>query len=288
MFHGVNLPIIGEFADPALLTELAVDAEQAGWDGVFVWDALLFDVATMPPVLDPWIVLAVVAGRTTRVKVGPMCAQLARRPPWDVARQVVTLDRLSQGRVILGAALGYAGEADFAHFGLPSDPRARADLLDESLQVIAGLCSGEAFEHRGRHFTIERTVFRPGPVQRRIPVWIGGYWPRKRPMRRAAQWQGAFPAPQVVPTADGFAAIPFAPKDVQEVRRYVERHRPGDEPFDFVISHQLPLDDPAEAADEVAQYEQAGVTWIVRDWLPWEIGPDDVRAQIRRGPLGNV
>jgi len=288
MYHGVNLPIIGAFADPTLLTELAVEAEQAGWDGVFVWDTLLFDVATMPPVLDPWTVLAAVASRTTRVKIGPMVAQLARRPPWDVARQVVTLDRLSQGRLILGAALGYAGDADFAHFGLPSDPQTRADLLDESLQVIAGLCSGEAFEHHGRHFTIERTVFLPRPVQPEIPVWIGGYWPRKRPMRRAAQWHGAFPAPQVVPTADGFAAVPFAPKDVDEVRRYIERHRPSGKPFDLVISHQLPLDDPAKAADEATRYEQVGVTWIVRDWLPWEIGPDNVRAQIRRGPLGSA
>jgi alkanesulfonate monooxygenase SsuD/methylene tetrahydromethanopterin reductase-like flavin-dependent oxidoreductase (luciferase family) len=288
MYHGVNLPIIGDFADPTLLTELAVEAEQAGWDGVFVWDTLLFDVNAMPPVLDPWTVLAVLATRTTRVKIGPMVAQLARRPPWDVARQVITLDRLSQGRFILGAALGYAGEADFAHFGLPSDPRTRADLLDESLRIIAGLCSGEPFEHHGDHFTVESTVFRPRTVQRQVPVWIGGYWPQKRPMRRAARWQGAFPAPQVIPTADGFTAIPFAPKDVLEVRRYIEEHRRDDQPFDLVISHQLCLDDPAKAAYEVEQYERVGVTWIVRDWQPWETGPDEVRAQIGRGPLGTA
>src|SRR6266516_8224344 len=150
MYHGANLPIVGEFADPTLLAELAAEAEYAGWDGVFVWDTFLFNVEAMPPVLDPWAILAVIATSTTRVKIGPMIAQLARRRPWEVARQVVTLDHLSHGRFILGAGLGYSGEADFGYFGLPSDSRARADRLDESPHVIAGLCSGELFAYRGR------------------------------------------------------------------------------------------------------------------------------------------
>jgi len=288
MYHGANLPIVGEFANPTLLAELAVEAEHAGWDGVFVWDTLLFNVETMPPVIDPWAMLAVIATSTTRVKIGPMIAQLARRRPWEVARQVVTLDHLSHGRFILGAGLGYASEADFGHFGLPSDARARADLLDESLDVIAGLCSGEPFEYRGRHYTIKQTLFRPPPVQNHIPVWIGGYWPHKRPMRRAARWHGAFPAPQVVPTAGGFAALPFPPEEVARVRSYIEQHRSSQEPFDLVISHALPPNDPAAAAEEARRYEQAGVTWIVRDWLPWETEPDELRAQLRRGPLGSA
>jgi alkanesulfonate monooxygenase SsuD/methylene tetrahydromethanopterin reductase-like flavin-dependent oxidoreductase (luciferase family) len=288
MFHGANLPIIGDFADPTLLVELAMEAEQAGWDGVFLWDTLLFNAQAMPPVLDPWAMLAVIATSTTRVRIGPMIAQLSRRRPWEVARQVVTLDRLSHGRFILGAGLGYAEDADFGHFGLPSDARARADLLDESLQVIAGLCSGEPFEHLGSEYKIKETVFRPGPVQEHIPVWIGGYWPHRRPMRRAARWHGAFPAPQVVATADGFAAMPFPPEEVARVRSYIEQHRSSQDPFDLVISHALPVDDPELAAEEVRQYEEVGVTWIVRDWLPWETGPSEVRAQLRRGPLGSA
>jgi len=288
MFHGANLPIIGEFADPALLAELAVEAEHAGWDGVFVWDTLLFNADSMPPVLDPWAVLAVIATSTTRVKIGPMIAQLARRQPWEVARQVVTLDHLSHGRFILGAGLGYAAEADFEHFGLPSDARARADLLDESLDVVAGLCSGEPFEYAGRAYTIKETLFRPAPIQDQIPIWIGGYWPNRRPMRRAARWHGAFPAPQVVPTADGFAAMPFPPEEISRVRGYIEQFRSSQGPFDLVISHALPNDDPTAAATEVRRYEEVGVTWIVRDWLPWETGPDAVRTELRRGPLGSA
>jgi alkanesulfonate monooxygenase SsuD/methylene tetrahydromethanopterin reductase-like flavin-dependent oxidoreductase (luciferase family) len=288
MYHGANLPIIGEFANPTLLAEFAVQAEHAGWDGVFVWDTLLFDVETMPPVVDPWTVLAAIATSTTRVKIGPMIAQLARRRPWEVARQVITLDHLSHGRFILGAGLGYAGDADFGHFGLPADARARADLLDESLHIIAGLCSGEPFEFQGRYHTTRKTLFRPSPVQHPGPVWIGGYWPHKGPTRRAAQWHGAFPAPQVIPTPDGFAAMPFPPEEVARVRSYVERHRSSQDPFDLVISHALPLDDPAAVAEEVRRYEQVGVTWIVRDWLPWETAPDELQAQLRRGPPGSA
>jgi alkanesulfonate monooxygenase SsuD/methylene tetrahydromethanopterin reductase-like flavin-dependent oxidoreductase (luciferase family) len=152
--------------------------------------------------------------------------------------------------------LGCAGEADFGQFGLPSNARARADLLDESLHVIAGLCSGEPFEYQGRDFTIKETLFRPAPVQSHIPVWIAGYWPNKRPMRRAARWHGAFPAPQVVPTEDGFAAIQFPPEEVSRVRSYIEQYRSSQEPFDLVISHALPLDDSSAAAEEVRRYGQ--------------------------------
>ncbi len=156
------------------------------------------------------------------------------------------------------------------------------------MDVIAGLCSGEPFEYQGRHYTIKETLFRPPPVQNHIPVWIGGYWPHKRPMRRAARWHGAFPAPQVVPTADGFAAMPFPPEEVSRVRGYIEQHRSSQEPFDLVISHALPPNDPAAAAEEARRYEQVGVTWIVRDWLPWETEPDELRAQLRSGPLGSA
>src|SRR5207244_5354123 len=128
-------------------------------------DTLLSNVEAMPPVLDPWAVLAVIATSTTRVKIGPMIAQLARRRPWEVARQVVTLDHLSHGRFILGAGLGYAGEADFGNFGLPSDARARADLLDESLDVVAGLCSCEQFVYLCRYYTIKETVYMTSPLQ---------------------------------------------------------------------------------------------------------------------------
>src|SRR5690349_17388889 len=127
MRYAVNLPVIGEYSDPKVLVELAKDAEAAGWDGVFVWDSLVFDQGMKPPVTDPWIVLGAIASQTERVKIGTMIAQLARRRPWKVAREVAALDQLSNGRMILGAGLGFSGDAEFAQFGEDGDARVRAD-----------------------------------------------------------------------------------------------------------------------------------------------------------------
>src|ERR1700755_972519 len=116
MRYAINLPVIGEYADPRTLLKLAQDAEQAGWDAVFVWGSRVFDLRTQPPVTDPWIVLAAIAAGTERVKIGTMIAQLARRRPWKVAREIATLDHLSGGRMMLGVGLGFFGQAAVAHF----------------------------------------------------------------------------------------------------------------------------------------------------------------------------
>src|SRR4051812_8699584 len=194
MKQAVNLPVIGEYSDPKLLAELAAEAEQAGWDGVFVWDALVLDSNLRPPVTDPWIALAAIAANTERVKIGTMIAQLARRRPWKVAREVVALDHLSGGRMILGVGLGFAQQADFEQFGEEGDARVRARKLDEALDIIAGLCTGEPFSYHGDHYHIEETVFTPRPLQSHIPIWVAGYWPNKKPFQRAARWDGMCPA----------------------------------------------------------------------------------------------
>jgi alkanesulfonate monooxygenase SsuD/methylene tetrahydromethanopterin reductase-like flavin-dependent oxidoreductase (luciferase family) len=283
VFFGANLPIIGEFANIELLTDLARVAEGAGWDGVFVWDTLLFDDKAMPPVIDPWITLASIATATSRVTFGPMVAQIARRHPWDVARQIVALDRLSNGRLVLGAGLGFAAEADFSDFGLSADRRIRAEQLDEALEIIHGLCSGQSFRFDGKHYSIKEVIFRPVPVNRRIPVWIAGYWPRRRPMRRAARWDGAFPT-DTEATEDGFVIKEMSTDTIRGIRRYISNYQTSDEPFDFVISHRLP-EDLGDAAVQLASFEDAGVTWILRDWLPWKSSPELVRRELEAGPL---
>src|SRR5262249_41581277 len=176
MQYAVNLPILAAFSDPNTLVDLAKTAEATGWDGVFVWDSLLFDQQWMPPIVDPWIILAAIAASTERVKIGTMIAQLARRRPWKVAREVVTLDHLSGGRMILGVGLGSSAAAEFEQFGEEGDARVRADKLDECLDILNGLWSGTPFSYQGKYYQLKETTFLPKPVQQpRVPIWVAGY-----------------------------------------------------------------------------------------------------------------
>jgi alkanesulfonate monooxygenase SsuD/methylene tetrahydromethanopterin reductase-like flavin-dependent oxidoreductase (luciferase family) len=283
MQYAVNLPIIGEYSNPGLLAELAYEAEQAGWAGVFVWDTLVLDTSLRPPITDPWIALAAIATRTERVKLGTMVAQLARRRPWKVAREVVALDQLSGGRLILGVGLGYAPQADFEPFGEEGDARVRARKLDEALEIITGLCTGAPFSYHGAYYQVAETVFTPRPVQPQIPIWVGGYWPNRKPFQRAARWDGVCPAEMDI-RPERFAIRPTTPETVRTISAYIAQHRTKKTPFDVVISRTLPAD-PAQAEELIAAYAAAGVTWVYQDLLPWEIPFPQARALIRRGPL---
>lgn len=285
MRHALNLPITDTFSKPQFLGELAQEAEAAGWDGVFVRDYLLFDPQRMPPVTDPWIALAAVAMRTQHLKIGPMVTSLARRRPWKVAREMVALDHLSGGRLVLGVGLGYSPSGDFAQFGEENDPKVRASRLDEALEIVDGLCSGQPFSYTGEHFQIQETVFQPRPVQERIPLWIGGWWPNKGPMRRAARWDGAYPA-EVRTDGPTIELIPTSPETVRTIRAFIDQHRVKTTPFDMVISRDLWREEPAAASEVVAGLAEAGATWIIQDVLPWEVSPEEARGLIRRGPPG--
>ncbi|NTW03009.1 MAG: LLM class flavin-dependent oxidoreductase [Oscillochloris sp.] len=286
MKFAVNLPILGEgYSDPKQLMELARDAEQAGWDAVYVWDALLFDIGMHPPVADPWIALAAIATVTSRVQIGTMIAQLARRRPAKVARELVTLDHLSSGRMMCGVGLGFSGEAEFAQFGEDGDPKVRAEKLDEALTIIRGLTSGEPFGFGGKHFKIaEGTVFLPKPVQPKIPIIVGGYWPNKGPFRRAARWDGMSPAEVELNEEGAFVGIrPTSPSTVKTINAFIAEHRTQTTPFEMIISRVLP-EDPTEAAELIAAYAEAKTTCIMRDIMPWAEPFDVARTMIRRGP----
>jgi hypothetical protein len=280
--YAVNLPVVGEYSSPKALVELAKDAEAAGWDAVFIWDSMVFDPDWKPPVTDPWIVLGAIASHTERVKIGTMIAQLARRRPWKVAREVVALDHLSGGRMILGVGLGFSGEAEFARFGEDGDVRVRADKLDETLAIINGLCSGGPFSYEGKYYTLKETTFTPRPVQEHIPIWVAGYWPNKRPFRRAAQWDGAAPAEMDI-RPDGFSILPSSPETAKIIKAYIDQHRTSTAPYDIIVSRALP-DQPEEAAAMVKAYEEAGVTWLLRDMLPWEVPLSQAYSIVRGGP----
>lgn len=258
----VDVPNFGHWADPAVFAEFAKRCEDAGWDGIAVWDHIL--VFDGNEVADPWVLLAAAAMVTDRIRLMTMVTPLPRRHPWKLARECVSLDLLSEGRLTLGVGIGWPTDPEFTRFGGPQDLRTRADMLDEGLAILAGLWTGEPFEHDGEHYRLERVTFRPTPVQRpRIPIWVAAMWPNRRPVRRAAAWDGIAPI-FTRPDGDGF--LPPSPEAMADVIAYVGRHRAHDGHFDVAVSEtHVPGTDSSAA---VSAYADVGVTWWRDMWVP--------------------
>ena len=270
MRSGLFLPLFDDLSDPAVAARLSAEADEAGWDGVFVWDNLRF-VEPVVDVADPWIALAAIATVTERIRLGPMVTPLARRRPVKVARETATLDRLSGGRLTLGVGLGSdAFASEYSMTGEELDDRRRASMLDESLEILAAAWSGERVHHRGEHYTVDGMSFLPRPVQRPgIPVWVAGYYGKPKPLRRAARYEGFFPLGLEHP--DQLAEIAADLAD-----RRGEAGKDPTEPYDVVIALP-PGDDPAP-------YAAAGATWWLVEF-PWDApSADQVRGVIRDGP----
>ena len=237
MKRAIFVAPFGELSEPRVVAELAERTEAKGWDGFFVWD----HVAYKPPVnrlADPWVTLAAVAMVTERVLIGPLITPLPRRRIHQLARETVSVDRLSNGRLILGVGTGSetTGEFDPARFGEEGDMRERARLLDEGLDKLVAYWDGE---------------FEPRPVNGRIPIWVGGRWPRKKPLARAARWDGFFPVETESP---------------DDVRAMVEALGEG---FPVIVTNP-PEVDPKPWFD-------AGATWCLTGF-----GPDPKRAAVER------
>ena len=273
-----GIPNVGPFGDPQLLTDLAVAAEDSGWDGFFIWDHLLYRDQRWP-VADPTVVIAAVAARTSRVRFGVLLNQLARRRVGKVARESVTLDRLSGGRLILGAGLGSVPE-EFTAFGEPGDLRERAARLDETLQVLTELWRGEPVTFHGEHLTVTGVRMLPPSLQQpRIPIWCGGRWPNKAPFRRAARWDG------VMPTHAGYGLGQTMPPDeLHAVVQYTRQHRTGDAPFDVILEGRTDCAAPDRGAGHMAPYLEAGLTWWIEALGWWRGTPADAMARVRQGP----
>jgi alkanesulfonate monooxygenase SsuD/methylene tetrahydromethanopterin reductase-like flavin-dependent oxidoreductase (luciferase family) len=239
--HAIDVAPFGELADPRALAELAIAAEEHGWDGFFVWDHIVHR-SQARAIADPWVALAAVACATSRLRIGPMITPLARRRVQKVARETVTLDLLSSGRLTVGVGIGSARNGEFEPFGEVTDPRERARLLDRGLDDLTRYWSGQ---------------FEPVPVQRpRIPVWVAAEWPHRRPVRRAARWDGLFPA-----------GLP-GPEALAELVTEVRQARPSGDPFDVVVG--------VAPGQDVEPWALAGATWIVT-----EFGIQPHLAQVR-------
>jgi alkanesulfonate monooxygenase SsuD/methylene tetrahydromethanopterin reductase-like flavin-dependent oxidoreductase (luciferase family) len=264
MRYGFVLPR----GDARTAADAAELAEQAGWDGFFVWEPVWG--------VDAWICLTAAAMRTERIRLGTMLTPLSRMRPWKLASETATLDNLSGGRVTLAVGLG-AIDSGFAEFGEVIDRRTRAELLDEGLDILTGLWAGQPFSHEGKHYTVRPTTFMPPPppVQEpRIPIWVVGAWGRPKSMARALRYDGVLPH-----------VARLTPEVVAEMRAYALAERgPDAGPYDIVVEDATPSDDPMAAAALVRPYAEAGATW----WLEslWDFADDHekVLARLRAGP----
>ena len=279
MQFAINTPNFGSFSDVRLMAELAHEAEDAGWDGFFVWDHIGGSPEQAIPMADPWVALTAMAMATSRIKLGPIVTPLPRRRPWKLARESVTLDHFSQGRLILGVGLGSDSfYKEYSTYGESPDDKLHGAMLDEGLDVLVQLWSGKAVSYAGQHYQLHDALFLPAPLQRpRIPIWIAGVWPFKKPFRRAAHWDGVCPLKH----ADQL----MQPDDIQQMLTYIRQFRTSDEPFDVLASGNTSGTEHQKDLDTIMPYVEAGTTW----WQESFAGSDSleleaVRTRIRQGP----
>jgi alkanesulfonate monooxygenase SsuD/methylene tetrahydromethanopterin reductase-like flavin-dependent oxidoreductase (luciferase family) len=272
--YGLYLPNFDLFGEAAVLAELASLAEENGWDGFFIWDHLEWPGSE--PAVDPWVALAAIAVRTSRIRLGTLVTPLPRRDIVKLARETVSVDRLSEGRLVLGVGLGWETIPEWDAFGHESDKRARGEMLDEGLEVLAALWSGDAVDHDGTHYRVSTPGQAPPVQQPRIPIWVGGGWPAKKPFRRAAKWDGVMPiSPRVMEGED------LTPGDLEEIRAFIDAERTTHGPFDVLKGGMTADADDREQPDA---YSAAGVTWWLESLVPWGNSLEAVRQRIESGP----
>ncbi len=261
------IPLFDELADARVVAGLAASAEEAGWDGLFVWDHVRWQ-HPIRAVADPWVALTAAAMASETLRIGPMVTPLARRRPQVLARQTATLDVLSGGRLTLGVGLGsdrYGQE--FTKFGEELDDRKRAELMDESLGILQAAWSGEPVRHEGTNYTVDDVQFLPRPAQQSgIPIWVAGYPGKVRPRRRAARYDGFFPVNLTHPDQ-----VAESVEGVNEFRTDLTT------PYDFVVA--IP------AGTDPAPFAAAGATWCLTDFDPDTIRHADVKAVVANGPF---
>jgi hypothetical protein len=277
MKFGFVLP----YGDARTTADWAAEAEQAGWDGFFVWEPVWG--------IDAWVALTAAAMQTDRIRLGTMLTPLSRLRPWKLASETATLDHLSNGRVILAVGLG-AIDSGFEAFGEVTDRKTRAELLDEGLDILTGLWRGQPFNYSGQHYQIKATEFfpPPPPLQKpRIPIWVVGAWPSEKSMRRVLRYDGLLP--QLLKPIPGTKpqAQPADPDTIRAMKTYIETHRTEATPFEIVVEGQTPGKGKRVTRTILQPWLDAGATW----WneTMWEAmnqpgGAKSVLKRIRQGP----
>jgi alkanesulfonate monooxygenase SsuD/methylene tetrahydromethanopterin reductase-like flavin-dependent oxidoreductase (luciferase family) len=265
LHHGVFVAPFNELSDPEALLEVATTAESAGWDGLFLWDHVLRPPDESPLVADAWSMLAAIAVRTRRLRIGPMVTPVSRRRISTLVRQTVTIDHLSRGRLIMGLGLGVDGGGELSRFGEVTDGPERGRWLDEGAEVLAAAWTGAPVTHHGEHITVDDVTFLPRPVQLpRIPLWFAARDTALRPVRRAARYDGLF-------------AIDVDAPKLQRMLDEVVATRGSLDGFDVAI-----LVSPDDDAD---QLEVPGVTWAMHS-APPDVPVAELLATVAAGPSG--
>jgi alkanesulfonate monooxygenase SsuD/methylene tetrahydromethanopterin reductase-like flavin-dependent oxidoreductase (luciferase family) len=268
MRYGIEVVPFGPYSNPRAVVELAQAAEEAGWEGIWLWDHVVFPYG----VGDPWITLAAVAAATTRLKLCTGVSPVPRYRPHLLARMLTSLDRLSDGRVIFGAGAGV--DWDFTPFGEPGDAKVRAAMLDEGLTLLNGLLSGEEITHHGVHYTAEAVRLVPSPVQQpRIPVWIGG--DSGAALRRAAAWDG-----WIMGTIDEQCQITNPPEKIASQVAAIRRQRTSNVAFDVAV------DGASQPGDNTwpRAYADAGATWWFECIFASRGSHEEMLDRIKAGP----
>jgi alkanesulfonate monooxygenase SsuD/methylene tetrahydromethanopterin reductase-like flavin-dependent oxidoreductase (luciferase family) len=259
--HGLLVANIGAYSDPRVFVELAQSAEGAGWDAVLIWDHLAFTWGM--PAADPWVALGAAAVSTERVLLGTGVTPVARRRPQVLAHELATLAAAAPARVLFGAGLG-GGHGEFARFGEDEGEHARAAKLDEGLDVVAALLSGEPVNHHGEHYTVDGVTLKPAPDPR-IPIWIGGM--SKKARARAARF-------------DGWFADTASPTEMNTTPEQFARMLDG---YDFgdvaVMGYSKAGDDALRG-----EYAGAGATWWIEQIHERRASADENRARVAAGP----
>jgi alkanesulfonate monooxygenase SsuD/methylene tetrahydromethanopterin reductase-like flavin-dependent oxidoreductase (luciferase family) len=268
MRYGIEVVPVGPFSDPRAVVRLGQAAEAAGWDALSTWDHLLFPFGAG----DPWVSLAAVAAVTERLRLVTAVAALPRYPPQLLARTVAALDQLSGGRVTLGVGLGI--EPDVTPFGGPSDPRVRAGMLDEGLELLEALLTGDEVTHRGAHHTAEGVRLLPTPVQQpRVPVWIGGS--SGAALGRAARWDG-----WIIGAVDETGTVTLPPEALAEHVARITAARTSDAHLDVAVTS---VSEPGDAT-RVEAYAAAGATWWFECIFPLRGSETQMLERIAAGP----
>ena len=278
--HGLYLQnchvYLDELATPGNMIDYAVAADEAGWDGVFLADGLYPEF----PSIDPWITLSGIATRTSTVVLGTWITPVPRRPPWQLAHELATLDHISEGRVMLGAGLGTEG--NYTTFGEDWDPTRIARKYDEALEVITGLWDGAPFSYNGEFYTLEEAELPHTPVQEpRIPILLGCWWPNKKPFQRAAAWDGIMPSAPAFFGSEGEQGEPITGTIEEEVSALVEYYqRLTDDPGEIL----LPIDVPHAPDDFADTCRDLGATWLLTTNRLSDDSHETNLERIREGP----